>query len=359
MTSKKPNAVVFDAGLKRCVKDFIALPKRLYSARELTQSPDTELALLRGTHVLSRYFSVIPILVYRSGVAVSRAVVTVYPNDSSAYLGFFESENDPDAAALLFKTAERVADERGCSEIIGPVDCSFWIKYRLKTDRFGAPYTGEPYNKDYYAALWEQSGFEVSCGYSSNKYRVVDSDVGCEKYIERLAEKLREGYEFKSPADKTFDNALEDVYSLMIELYSDFPTYKRITKSEFCEMFKSLRFIVNFNMVRLAYYKGKAVGFFVSVPNYGNLIYGKLTPLKFARILKEKRRPRSYVMLYMGVDGEHHGLGKALAEDIRLELKRRRVPSVGALIRDGNVNKDYMANIREFEFRYALYKKEI
>lgn len=358
-TSKNPNAVVFDAEFKRCAKDFIALPKRLYSAHERTQSPDTELALLQGTHVLSRYFSVTPILVYRSGTAVSRAALTVYPDDSSAYLGFFESENDPEAAALLFKTAERVAKEKGCSEIIGPVDCSFWIKYRLKLDRFGAPYTGEPYNKDYYTALWEQCGFKVCCGYSSNRYKIVNSDEGCEKYMIRLAEKLNEGYEIKSPTDGSFKNALEEVYSLMIELYSDFPTYKRITKSEFCTMFKSLKSIVNYNMVRLAYYKGKAVGFFVSVPNYGNLIYGKLTPIKLARILAEKRKPRSYVMLYMGVDGEHRGLGKALAEDIRSELKRLQVPSVGALIRDGNINKNYMENIRAFEYRYALFKRDI
>lgn len=358
-TPQKPNAVVFGADIPRCAKDFIALPKRLYSAHERTQDSDTEYALLHGTHILSRYFSVAPILVYRGGAAVSRAVVTVYPDDSSAYLGFFESENDAEAAALLFRTAERISKEKGCSEITGPVDCSFWIKYRLKLDRFGAPYTGEPYNKDYYAALWEQCGFKVCCGYSSNKYKIVDSDEGCEKYTTRLAEKLNEGYEIKSPTDGSFNNALEEVYSLMIELYSDFPTYKRITKSEFCSMFKSLKSIVNYNMVRLAYYKGKAVGFFVSVPNYGNLICGKLTPIRLARILAEKRKPRSYVMLYMGVDGEHRGLGKALAEDIRSELKRLQVPSVGALIRDGNINKNYMENIKDFEYRYVLFKKNI
>lgn len=145
----------------------------------------------------------------------------------------------------------------------------------------------------------------------------------------------------------------------MIELYSHFPTYKRITKTEFCTRYKSLKPILNYNMVRLAYYKGKPVGFFISVPNYGNLVCGKLTPWKLIRILARKRKPSSYVMLYMGVDREHRGLGKALAEDIRSELKRLQVPSVGALIRDGNINKNYVENIREFEYRYALFQKNV
>lgn len=38
-TPQKPNAVVFGADISRCVKDFIALPKRLYSARERTRTP--------------------------------------------------------------------------------------------------------------------------------------------------------------------------------------------------------------------------------------------------------------------------------------------------------------------------------
>ena len=55
-----------------------------------------------------------------------------YPADDSA------------AAKLLFDTAAHVAEENSAEEMIGPVDCSFWLRYRLKTNRFGSPYTGEP-----------------------------------------------------------------------------------------------------------------------------------------------------------------------------------------------------------------------
>ena len=42
------------------------------------------------------------------------------------------------------------AKEHKFRKIIGPVDASFWLKYRLKINKFERPYTGEPYNKDYY-----------------------------------------------------------------------------------------------------------------------------------------------------------------------------------------------------------------
>lgn len=355
----KLNAVVFSYGDKKAVRDFLALPKRLYAENELMQSRSDEVALLRGTHTLSGYFTVKPILVYRDGKAVSRAVITLYPDDSAAYLGFFESENDSLVVKLLFDTAFGIASDNSRTEITGPVDCSFWIRYRFKTDRFEPPYTGEPYNKDYYPRLWEENGFSVSQKYSSNHYAVVDSDKGCEKYAARLEEKLRDGYLIISPARGELSKTLHEVYALLIELYSDFPAYKRITEDEFCEMFGYLKSIVDCSMLKMAYYGGKPVGFYISVPNYKNGVYGTLHPLKLVRILKERKKPRSYVMLYMGVDHDHRGLGKAFAEVIRRELKQRAVPSVGALIRQGNLNEDYMEQFRDFQYGYALYSKKI
>ncbi|MDE6732664.1 MAG: hypothetical protein K2J77_07295 [Oscillospiraceae bacterium] len=356
-------AVVFDSGDKKRTRDFLALPRRIYSAGELTQSPAEELALLNGTHILSRYFTVAPILIYRGKRAVSRAAVTFYPNDSTAYVGFFESENDSEAAALLFETAAETAAKNGGVKLTGPVDCSFWIKYRLKTNRFGiqnmSPYTGEPYNKEYYADLWYENGFEVIMRYTSNHYKIVENDDGCEKFAARLAEKLNAGYTIKSPDNETFDKTLREVYSLMIELYSSFPVFKRITEEDFCRLNDHLRHILNYSMVKMAYFEGAPVGFFISVPNYGNRVYGRLDPLKTLRILKEKRRPNSYVLPYLGVDKNHPGLGSAISEVVRRELKKQRVPSIGALYREGSLSKGYMRQIRDFEYEYVLLEKPI
>lgn len=350
-------AVIFNSDDKKRMNDFLGLPKHIYSLGELMQNLTDEAYLLDGTHILSKYFKVIPILVYRGKKAVSRAVVTIYPDDNTAYIGFFESIDDSAAAKLLFDTAAQVAKENSAAEITGPVDCSFWLRYRLKINHFGSPYTGEPYNKDYYLKLWEENGFKEYQKYFSNHYIAVENDNGCEKYAKRLANAIGAGYEIKSPDPESFDKTLREVYSLLIELYSSFPAYKRISESEFCAMFGYLKSILDYSMVKMAYFNKNAVGFFISIPDYGNSVYGKLYPWKLFKVISEKKNPRSYVMLYMGVDKEHCGLGKALAESVRVELKKRCVPSVGALIRSGNINKDYMAQLIDFEYEYVLLKK--
>lgn len=352
-------AVIFEPPEEEFIRDFLALPKRIYTSEELMQKEEEEREILMGNHILSHYFTAIPILVYEEERAVSRGIVTIYPEDDIAYLGFFESEDNSAAAGLLFQTALGLARDKGLKSIIGPVDCSFWIKYRLKTNQFRAPYTGEPYNKEYYWKLWKENGFQVYEKYASNHYRVVENDEGSGKYLDRLAQKQKEGYEIRSPLAKDFDRTLREVYCLLIELYSSFPAYKRITETEFCALFRYLKFIINYSMVKMAYYQGEAVGFFISVPDFGNGVYGKIPFWKLPAILSRKKKPKSYVMLYMGVDSRHHGLGKALAESIRRELKLQQVPSVGALIRSGNVNKDYVGHLIDYEYEYVLLEKQL
>ncbi len=353
------NAVIFGPRSKEHIKDFLALPGRLYGSEELMQNENEERAILKGAHVLSHYFTATPILVYADGKAVSRGIVTVYPEDEVAYLGYFESENNSAAAGLLFHTAFEMVRNMGLKGIVGPVDCSFWIKYRLKTNQFRSPYTGEPYNKDYYLNLWEENGFQVWEQYGSNHYMEVENDEGCEKYMERLAQKLDQGYEIKSPRPREFRRTMREVYGLLIELYSAFPAYKRITEAEFCKQFKYLKSILNYSMVKMAYYQGEAVGFFVSVPDFGNAVYGKIHLWELPAILAKKKKPDSYVMLYMGVDPKHKGLGSAFAEAIRSELKIQKVPSVGALIRSGNYSQSYVGQLIDFAYEYVLLERRI
>lgn len=352
-------AVIFGPRSTEYIQDFLALPKRIYVKEELMQNEKEERAILRGTHVLSHYFTATPILVYEDERAVSRAVVTVYPEDDFAYLGFFESKDNSAAAGLLFHTVFGLVRDMGLKGVVGPVDCSIWIKYRLKTNQFRTPYTGEPYNKEYYLRIWEENGFHICEQYASNHYRAVKGDEGCEKYMDRLAQKQKEGYEIRSPRAKEFRRTMKEVYGLLIELYSSFPAYKRITEAEFRKQFKYLKSIINYNMVKMAYYKGEAVGFFISVPNFGNAVYGKVSLWQLPSILSQKKKPKGYVMLYMGVDPGHKGLGKAFAEAIRNELKIQQVPSVGALIHSGNSNKDYVGHLIDYEYEYVLLERRV
>ena len=179
------------SGDKELVRKFLELPGRLYTKKEIMQQPEEERRILEGTHVLSHYFTVFPLLVLdERGTAVSRAVLTVYPEDPEGYLGFFESEDCKEAVKLLFEKAESVAAAHGCRKITGPVDASFWIRYRFKNSCFDRSYTGEPYNREYYVRLWQEAGYEIVERYYSNHYRIVGRCYADPVFSSRLHQKL-------------------------------------------------------------------------------------------------------------------------------------------------------------------------
>ena len=342
------------------IRKFLELPGRLYSRRESVQQPEEERKLLTGTHILSYAFTFLPLLALDpEGNAVGRAALTVYPEDPDACLGFFECEEIEEAACLLLAKAEALAKDFHCTRILGPIDASFWIRYRFKTNHFDRSYTGEPYNKSYYPKFWTSAGYGIFERYCSNHYTIVPTAHVNPLFSERLAEKASEGYVIKSPSRSDFDRTLREVYGLLIDLYKHFPAYQPITEEKFVSLFGYLKALIRYSMVKMAYCQERPVGFFISIPDYGHQVCGTLSILDYLRILITRLRPRSYVMLYMGVDPAHRGLGKALAEAIKEELIKAGVPSVGALIRQGNINKDYFQELIDYEYEYVLLEKKL
>ena len=218
---------------------FLALPGKLYQKNELTQDYDTEYKLLHEKHTLSKYFNITPFVVIdkNSQMPVARCMLTYYPEDDVAYFGFFECIGQQEIAEQLLDTVSKKAKKDGKTKLSGPVDASFWIKYRLKINLFDRiPYTGEPYNKNYYYKLLSDCGFVVQNHYTSNIYPIIDMDYYNEKFEKRYEQFLNKGYEIKSPAKKNYPYIMEKVYELIMDLYSDFPAFKYIEKEDFMDI---------------------------------------------------------------------------------------------------------------------------
>ena len=344
---------------KKYINDFVSLPKRMYTAKDNMEDPKTITQFLTSCHALSKYFTLYKFLIYDEKKAVGRFAVTEYPNDDTAYFGFYECVDDDSAAAFLFEQAAKFCKNKGFKRMIGPVDASFWQKYRLKINLFDrAPYTGEPYNKPYYYKQFLAGGFDVAEHYTSNYFHAVDNSYTNEKYEQRYKNFIESGYRIESPTQETFDSIIDDVYYMITELYSDFPVFKSLSIEDFREIYSSYKLIMNMSMTKIAYYKDKAVGFYISIPDYSNAVY-HIDPIKLIEIMKIKKSPQRYVMLYMGVRPEHRGLGKALVYSIIKELMENKLPSIGALARDGKITQKYVIEEAEQVYEYVLLKKEL
>ncbi|MCH5274288.1 MAG: hypothetical protein J1E65_00510 [Lachnospiraceae bacterium] len=342
-------------------KRFLKLPLSLYDKKTYVQNIKLEKQLLEGRHILSKYFSVTPIVVVdECGKTAGRCMLTFYEADPKAYIGFFECIHEAEAAVTLFQAAQKAAKQNGKTELTGPLNASFWLGYRLKTNHFGSVYTAEPYNKAYYSAFFEMAGFEVSETYYSNAIRVPKAEDDSMKCRQRLQMVLDAGYHITSPTKTTFETNLREIYELLIRVYSDFPMFKRIQKQEFCILFESLKQVLDYDFVKLVYKGEELAGFFISVPNYGNLTHQSLTLGNLLKILRIKNsKMKEYVLLYMGIDPTHPGLGAAMAELIKQELTKKQARSISALIHTGKVSGNYYKELAVDRYEYALFKKYI
>ena len=343
--------------------DFLQLPKKLYDKKTITQNENEEKSLLLNQHVLSKYFRLHKYLVYKNDVAVTRCVLTMYPEDSTLYFGYFESYDDGEAMAILLKEINTFAKENGYQKIVGPVDTSFWIKYRLKTNNFHkTPYVGEPYNKDYYLKLFLANDFVVSEEYLSNyipRLPFFNKGVSTEKkkYSKRYRDFSSKGYEIVSPNKDDFEKVLGEIYGLIMELYNDFPVFKELSKADFLELYQHYKYVLDYSLVKLAYYNGEAVGFFIGTPDYGNMLSNKISYLTYLKVFLKKIRSQNYVLLYMGVKKEHQGLGKAIVQTIVKNVVIRLSSAISALTKEERKTNTYFAESVSSVYTYVLLEK--
>ena len=292
------------------INEFINLSHKLYSEYEIMQN-DAELKqLLKNEHILSKYFTLRKFLIYKDNIVVSRATLTFYDNDKNAYFGFWETENDLDAVKFMFENLNKIAKEYGKEKIIGPVNASFWIGYRLKANNFNAlPYMGEPYNKEYYYELLKKVGFTEYAIYYTNFYNKPEKNYVNSKASKRFELFKLKGYKLKTLNDfQNIEMVCSIIYDMIIELYKEFPIFKWVSKEDFINLYKNSFKILDSRMQKIYYYNNEPVAFSLVYPNYNNLLVHNMEKNKSA-ILERKKRSIEYLIAYMGVKRKHARTG--------------------------------------------------
>lgn len=349
----------YSGNSKTTQKLFLKLPKQLYTKEENPQDIKTEKQILNGTHVLSSEFQITPIVLTKNDKPICRCLMTYYEGDSTAYIGFFEAENNINAVKEMFVYVERKAREDGKTKLYGPFDCSIFINYRFKANKFGSTYTSEPYNKSYYVDLWEKCGFVISDKYVSNQLRKVeekDIDLRLDRIYNRFVSK---GYTFVSPTNETFEKVLEEIYQSMMKVYTEFSGFKPISQKQFFALFGKLKYVLNYEMVKVAYKDEEMKAFCVSLPNYHHLTKGNMTIRKLLKMMKIKKKPDEYVILYAGADPSALGLGSAILHNIRNVLYENQCTSITALIKEGNLTGKLYEGVYVDQFTYVLLAKNL
>lgn len=229
-------------------------------------------------------------------------------------IGFFECINNQQAANLLLDTAKNWLAERGMQAMDGPINFGERDRWwGMVVEGFHEPLYGMNYNPPYYKDLFESYGFKPFF------YQICLSM----KPKEPLSAKMWERHDSLA-LDKQFSSANIDKNKLE-KFATDFATVynkawaghgglKQLHEKQVVQMFKTMKPVMDPNIVFFAYYKEEPVAIFTNIPDLNqwfkhlNGKFGLLQKLRFLW-LKSFKPNKKFTGLVFGVIPEWHGKG--------------------------------------------------
>jgi len=319
------------------VRRFIGLPFALYRDNPLWVPPlwrDMRLALNRKKHPFYRHSAAAFFCAERDGQPVGRIAVmdnhhyNAYQHRQTAFLGFFECEDDESTAHALFDSAAGWARGRGLNELAGP-------RGMLSSDAVGLlvegfehrPALGIPYNPAYYERLFLAYGFTRAC---DNLSGYLPGDHQLDPRLYRIAERVRErrGFWIKSFTSRSEMLAyVQRGVQVINQAFSSFgPEYYPVPPEETEISARMIVDVADPRLVKLVMKGDEIAGFIFAYHDISAALQrcrGRLLPLGWWHLLREPARTEWVNVNGLGLLPKYQGLGAnallytALADTIR------------------------------------------
>ena len=280
-------------------------------------------------------------LARRNGRVVGRIMAILnrahneFHNEHAGFFGFFEVENDRQAAASLLDAARDWVRSRGAELIRGPVNPSTNYECALLVDGFEMdPMVMMTYNPAYYAELLEDYGMKKAVD-------LYAYDIGAHYFnhsekLQRVAERLRKksNISVRTVDMKKFKDEVEIIRQVYNDAWSRNWGFVPMTEDEFEHLAKDLKQIVDPRVVLIAEQaneggRSKPVGFLLAVPDINRAlkkINGRLLPFGLLKLLWHSRKINTIRVITMGgiVEFQNLGMGSVFLDEIY-----RRSPAAG------------------------------
>jgi hypothetical protein len=238
-------------------------------------------------------------------------------------VGFFECVDDRTLAADLLAAATRwLRREHGLRRVWGPMQFDVWRGYRLMTRGFeAATFYGEPYNKRYYPALFEQCGFVARKKWNSVEIAgraALQSRVAT--WAGDHARALEDGYRF-APIDVRNPAHVQSLHRAVEDSYRGFLAITRLDRQEFREVFALYASVLDPRFTLGAWNaSGVLCGFAIAYADPARAVQamrGRDSLLARLRLVwMRSRAPTRAVFFMLGITAEasarRRGLGGAL-----------------------------------------------
>ncbi len=291
---------------------FVDLPWRLYKHDASWVPPlkaDVRLLFDRAKNPFFEHADVEPFLAWRDGRVVGRITAIANPahnafhEDKVGFFGFFECEDDPEAAKALFDTAEEWLAARGFDRMRGPMnfstndDCGSLVEGFVRP-----PSILMPHNPPFYAKLYEAGGFAKSKDLVAYWF----DGGGAPERLKRGVEVIRKRRNFViRPMDlKRYDSEVALIRSIYNSAWEKNWGFVPMTQHEIEHMAKQLRQVVVPELILFAEVRGEPVAFCLGLPNLNHALKhanGSLFPLGFLKVWWHSRNIHDVRVLTLGV----------------------------------------------------------
>jgi GNAT superfamily N-acetyltransferase len=273
-------------------------------------------------HAEAEYF-----LAWRDGRAVGRITAQVdrhfneFQGNDWGMFGFFECEEDPEAAAALLASAESWLRERGRDRMVGPMNFTTNDECGVLIEGFDQlPTVLTDYTHAYYPGLLEGAGLAKAMDLLMWHLDVSDRSRVNEA-IWQIAERVESKHGIvtrhfrKKDLDAEVDRFLE-IYNAAWEKNWGFVP---LTESEVRHYAKQLKPLLDENWAMVAEKDGETVGAALTLPDFNQVLLrmnGRILPFGWAKFLWYRRKVDRVRVFALGVKREwqHTGIAAKLYE---------------------------------------------
>jgi hypothetical protein len=361
---------------KTDMKKFIELPWSIYNDDPLwipPLKPSVTKLLNRKKHPFWQFSEGEFFLAQRNGTTVGRIAVLIdrnnntYHNEKTGAWGFFECQQDPEAALGLFAIVEQWLKERGMTSIRGPLNPSTNYEVGLLIEGFHkVPALMMTYNPAYYLELIYAAGYRKEKDLFS--YRIT-KDYKVPQWISDLSARIcsKNDITIRSPKKWKRDD-IRLMCNIYKECWADNWGFVPTTEKEEDELAQDLLFLIEPELAFFIYYSGEPVGIGVLLPDLNPLLKRLNGNLGITALIKKymyQSEIKGLRGLLFGVKTSYRQLGLHLVSiqyvmNILHTIDKYEYAEMGWTLEDNEaINRLFGESGITPDKRYRIYRKEL
>jgi len=229
-------------------------------------------------------------------------------------IGFFECINSQEAADMLFDVSKHWLMQRGMEAMDGPINFGERDRWwGLVIEGFKPPIYLMNYNRPYYKDLFENYGFKIFfkqiCWHIS-----LMADISDKLLSQYNRYKNNPDYVVGHVRKNNLKKFAEDFCEVYNKAWAKHEGNKLMSKEVAYKMFKSMKMVMDENLVWFVYHKGVPVAFWVNLPELNQIFKrfnGKFRLIEKIRLLwlRYQGACDKFTGIVFGVVPKYQGMG--------------------------------------------------